>query len=99
MAKLMVSEGVRGAIEDVLRTELEGCGVTYIHIEVANDHTGDESIFVTIDYDSNGESVDIGRIAGLTTKVRDRLWAAGEERFVYIHNNFAESDEEDSSND
>lgn len=79
-----ISPDVIAAIEDVLQQEMLQFGMTSVDVRIRADHSGEPSLWIEAHYGTDGEPIDPRVMAKLTTKVRDRLWALGEERFPYI---------------
>jgi hypothetical protein len=84
MASATVKPKIRQTIEGLLRKEIGRFGVTRITVEPGEDHDGDPVIFVDVDYGSEGDDIDPRIPASLVSKVRDRSWRLGEERFPHI---------------
>ncbi len=86
----MLSDDIVADVRDLLQREMRPFGLTDIQVAVAPDHAGDPSLQIDADYDGEGRPVDPKIVAGLVTKLRDRLWAKGEKRFPYIRHHFPE---------
>jgi len=79
-----LSKDAFAAIEDVLQQEMQRFGLKSIDVRVGADHSGESSLWIEAHYGLDGEPIDPRAMAVLTTKIRNRLWALGEERFPYI---------------
>lgn len=77
MTRDKLTETVRQALRDALGATV----VDHVDVTEGQDHDGDPALFVTVRYRLGTDTVD--QTAALNT-VRDRLLAAGEERFSYI---------------
>lgn len=78
------------AIEGVLRAEMAPFGLRNIEVIAGEDHDGDPVLFVEVTYDAEGRPIEPKVVAGLTTKLRDRLWELGETRFPHVRHAFPE---------
>jgi hypothetical protein len=85
-----VSPEVVAVIGEVLQQEMRRFGLEGFAVTVAPDHTGEPSLWVEARYGLQGDPIDPRTMARLTTKVRDRLWTLGEERFPYIRHDIPE---------
>ena len=85
-----VTPKITKAIGELLRQEVGRFGVEAISVVPGEDHDGDPVIFVDVDYGPEGDDIDTMVLAGLITKVRDRLWKLGEERFPHIRHNIGD---------
>jgi hypothetical protein len=79
-----VSAQAIAVIRDVLQQDMLRFGLEEIDVRVAPDHTGEPSLWIEVRYGLDGEPIDPRATAGLVTKLHDRLWELGEERFPYI---------------
>jgi hypothetical protein len=81
---------VVAAIREVLQQEMRRFGLECVEVTVAPDHTEEPSLWIEARYGLQGDPIDPRAMARLTTKVRDQLWALGEERFPYIRHDIPE---------
>lgn len=90
MPRETISDDVVAIIRDVLQQELKPFGLGDVEIAAGPDHDGEPSILIDARYENDDRPIDPKVVVGLTTKLRDRLWEKGEERFPYVHHHFAE---------
>jgi hypothetical protein len=79
-----LSDDLVATVRDVVRERLRPLEPREVRVTLAPDHAGDASIFVDIVYPKTQEPIDLKPVVGLLSKLRDRLWERGEERFSYI---------------
>lgn len=85
-----IDAGVKKAIEDIVRAEVEAFGMTSVHVSAGSDHDGDPALFVDVVYEDGGKPIDTAVLTRLVSKVHSRTWEMGEERFPYIRHHFDE---------
>ena len=66
-------------------------GFKSAHVEAGEDHDGDPVLFIDVRYRRIGDPINPRVVAGLLTKLRDKLWEAGETRFPHLRHHFPES--------
>lgn len=86
-----VREEVLDAVKQTVRRELEPFGFRAVTVTAAEDHDGDPILLIEVDYGRKGHPVDPNVLAGLVTKLRNRLWDMGETRFPHIRHRYPES--------
>ncbi|MEX2647575.1 MAG: hypothetical protein WD673_01020 [Alphaproteobacteria bacterium] len=86
----IVSEDVRGAIRAILEGDMEPFGLCDVRVTPGEDHDGDPVLLIDADYRASGRPIDPKVLAGLVTKLRDRLWNMGETRFPHIRHHIPE---------
>lgn len=89
MIAQVVREDVIAAIETIVRQEMEPFGLKSVKVTAAEDHDGDPTLAIDAEYRSAGRAIDPRVVAGLVTKLRNRLWDLGEMRFPYIRHHFS----------
>ena len=83
-----VTQEVIDAITDVVTQDMRPFGIKSVVVTAGEDHDGDAILVVEARYSRSEEPIDPHVMAGLTTKMRDRLWALGEDRFPHIRHRF-----------
>lgn len=86
-----LSADVVAIVRNVVLHDMGRFGATLVDVAVEPDHDGDSSLKIDISYDGRGDPVDPKIMAGLLSKLRDRLWKHGERRFPYIQHHFPEN--------
>lgn len=81
---------VTTAIKAILDGEMRPFGLRKVTVTLGEDHDGDPVLFIDVDYAARGRPIEPKVLAGLTTKIRDRLWKMGETRFPHIRHHFSE---------
>lgn len=61
-----------------------------LSVRAGEDHDGSAVLFVEAEYALSDRAVDPAATAGLTSRLRELLWQAGETRFPHIRHRFAE---------
>lgn len=81
------------AIVELIRTtvheSMHPFGLRDVSVRAGEDHDGDPVLFIEADYDLTDTPTDFSVTAALTTKLRDKLWDAGERRFPHLRHRFA----------
>jgi hypothetical protein len=85
-----VSKSVSTAIEQIVKREMRPFGFRAIKVASSEDHDGDPILLIDVEYSSRGKPIDPTVVAGLVSKLRDRLWELGEARFPHIRHHFSE---------
>lgn len=85
-----VDHKIVALIREVVRESMEGFGLHAVSVRAGQDHDGDPVLFVEADYNLTDTPIDMVVTAALTTKLRDRLWEAGETRFPHVRHMFPE---------
>ena len=85
-----IDKKVAAAIKDVIRGEVGPFGLVNVTVTAAEDHAGDPSLMIDVEYREGGQAIDTKVVAGLVSKLRERLWTMGERRFPYIRHHFSE---------
>lgn len=88
--RIPVDDKIVELIRDTVRESMQAFGLRGVSVRVGEDHDGDPVLFVEADYDLTDTPIDTAVTAGLTTKLRDKLWAVGETRFPHIRHKFPE---------
>ncbi len=78
------------AVESVVRQEMGAFGLESVRVRSGEDHDGDPALIVDVEYSPRGRPIEPKIVAGLVTKLRDRLWGLGETRFPYLYHHFSE---------
>lgn len=77
-------------IEEVVRAEMDRFGLDRVTVTPGEDHDGDPILLIEAHYRLSDQPVEPKVMAGLATKLRDRLWSLGETRFPHVRHHFAE---------
>jgi hypothetical protein len=92
---LTSAASVRSEIIDLIRQTVRESTLAYgfrdVTVRAGEDHDGDPVLFVESAYDLTDEPIDTKVTAALTTRLRDKLWAAGETRFPHLRHKFDEN--------
>jgi hypothetical protein len=78
-------------VTEIVRESMQAFGLRDVSVRAGEDHDGEPVLFIEAEYDLSDTPIDTTVTAALTTKIRDKLWAAGETRFPHIRNRFAEA--------
>ena len=78
-------------VQETVRESMQPFGLREVSVRAGEDYEGDPVLFVEAEYDLTDTPTDTAVTAALTTKLRDKLWAAGETRFPHIRHKFSES--------
>ena len=81
---------LRDRIKSVIDGALSDYDIETCDIEVAEDWSGDESIFVNITYRLNSLEVDPAQMTEVQSTIWSMLIENGENRFPYFRHHFAE---------
>ena len=87
---IAVDERLVKLVTETVRESMQPFGLRDVSVRVGEDHEGDPVLFVEAEYDLTDTPIDTAVTAALTTKLRDKLWAAGEPRFPHIRHKFPE---------
>lgn len=77
-------------IKQTIAERMRPFGYVDARVRAGEDHDGDPVIFIDVDYTLSEMPLDLAVSSPLTTLLRDRLWAVGEERFPHINHHFDE---------
>jgi hypothetical protein len=81
-------------VERAIRASLEPYatefGIEEIRIEPGEDHDGDPVVFVEVRHRFLVEPIDVKSVIALDRQLRDRVWDAGERRFVHVRHQYDE---------
>jgi hypothetical protein len=88
--KYIVDEKTIALIRMTVRESMQAFGFRDLSVRAGEDHEGDPVFFIEVDYNLTATPIDMAVTAGLTTKLRDKLWAIGETRFPHIRHKFSE---------
>jgi hypothetical protein len=88
-AQNRVGGKVVAAIKKIVEQEMGPFGLRAVTVRAAEDHDGDPILLVEADYCSGGEPIEPKVVAGLATKLRQRLWDMGETRFPHVRHHFS----------
>lgn len=83
-----INEDVAAAIEEIVRREMGPFGLREVTIKPGEDHDGDPVLWVETSYTLDGQPIEPDVVAGLVSKLRERLWALGETRFPHVRHRF-----------
>ena len=86
-----INSKVEEIVSEVIGLEMKRFGFKSVHVEAGEDHDGDPVLLIEVRYSEGGAKIDMRVVAQLLTKLRDRLWAAGETRFPLIQHHFPKS--------
>jgi hypothetical protein len=78
-------------VRATVRESMQAFGLRDVSVRAGEDHDGEPVLFIEADYDLSDTPIDTAVTAALTTKLRDKLWAAGETRFPHIRHKFPEA--------
>jgi len=90
MAGATIRDDVVAIVHEVLQEEMRRFGLEQVEVSVRPDHDGDPSLHIDASYRKGAPPVDPKVMAGIVTKLRDRLWERGEVRFPYVRHHFPE---------
>ncbi|MCU0838496.1 MAG: hypothetical protein MUE49_07220 [Rhodospirillales bacterium] len=81
-----VTSNIKEAIQKILDEALSAHGYRKADTVIVadEDHDGDPVLRIDVHYDERGAPIDPEVLAGLVTRVRERLWDMGEDRFPHI---------------
>lgn len=78
-------------VTEIVQQSMQDFGLRQVSVRAGDDHDGEPVLFIEAEYDLSDNAIDTGVTAALTTKLRDKLWAAGETRFPHIRHKFPEA--------
>jgi hypothetical protein len=84
-----VGDEVVAAVTEIVEREMGPFGLRAVRVTAAEDHDGDPILLVEADYRSGGKPIEPKVVAGLATKLRQRLWDMGETRFPHVRHHFS----------
>ncbi|MEW5964194.1 MAG: hypothetical protein AB1749_11595 [Pseudomonadota bacterium] len=88
---MAVDDKIVELIKATVRESMQVYGLRDVSVRADEDHEGEPALFIEADYDLTDRPIDTTVTAALTTKLRDKLWAAGEARFPHIRHKFPEA--------
>lgn len=91
MSATIVDNKIVELVRETVRENMQAFGLHDVVVRCGEDHAGEPVLFVEAEYDLTGAQIDTAVTAALTTKMRDKLWAAGETRFPHIRHKFPEA--------
>lgn len=86
-----VDDEIVELIAKTVRESMHVYGLRHVCVRAGEDHEGQAVLFIDAEYDLTDTPIDTTVTATLTTKLRDKLWAAGETRFPHIRHKFPEA--------
>jgi hypothetical protein len=75
---------VKGEVEKAMKPS----GLTHVDVRAGEDHDGDPVIFIDATYRISTLSLDPSELNELHSRLRQKLWQAGETRFPHIRHRF-----------
>jgi hypothetical protein len=84
-----VGNEVVAAMTEIVEREMGPFGLRAVTVRAAEDHDGDPILLVETVYRSGGKPIEPKVVAGLPTKLRQRLWEMGETRFPHVRHHFS----------
>lgn len=78
-------------VNEIVRESMQAFGLRDVSVRAGEDHDGEPVLFIEAEYELSDTPIDTTVTAALTTKIRDKLWAAGETRFPHIRHKFPEA--------
>lgn len=78
-------------VRDTIRESMQAFGFRDVSVRAGEDHDGEPVLFIEAGYELSDTPIDTAVTASLTTKLRDKLWGAGETRFPHIRHKFPEA--------
>jgi hypothetical protein len=91
MSGAIVDDEIVELVRETVRESMQAFGLRDVSVRVGEDHDGEPVLFIEAGYDLTDTPIDTTVTAALTTKLRDKLWAAGETRFPHIRHKFPEA--------
>lgn len=91
MSGTAVDDKIVELVRKTVRESVQAFGLRGVSVRVGEDHDGEPVLFIEAEYDLTDTPIDTAVTAALTTKLRDKLWAAGETRFPHIRHRFPEA--------
>lgn len=88
---MAVDDKIVNLIKATVHESMQTFGLHEISVRAGEDHDGEPVLFIEAEYDLMDTPIDTTVTAALTTKLRDKLWAAGETRFPHIRHKFPEA--------
>lgn len=91
MSGLTIEDEIVELVRATVRESMQAFGLRDVSVRAGEDHDGEPVLFIEAEYDLTDTPIDTTVTAALTTKLRDKLWAAGETRFPHIRHRFPEA--------
>lgn len=91
--KPSVKNEIEKTIQETVAESMSAFGLRGVSVREGIDHDGEPVLFVEADYELTKAPIDVAVTAALLTKLRDKLWAAGETRFPHIRHRFSDLQE------
>lgn len=91
MSAAIVDDEIVELVRETVRESMQAFGLRDVSVRVGEDHDGEPVLFIEALYDLTDMPIDTAVTAALTTKLRDKLWEAGETRFPHIRHKFPEA--------
>jgi hypothetical protein len=91
MSRSIIDAEIVGLIRETVQESMQAFGLRNVSVRAGEDHEGESVLFVEAEYGLTDTPIDTAVTAALTTKLRDKLWAAGETRFPHIRHKFPEA--------
>jgi hypothetical protein len=88
---MAVNDEIDQLVKEIVRESMQVYGLRNVSVRAGEDHEGEAVLFIEAEYDLSDTPIDTTVTAALTTKLRDKLWAAGETRFPHIRHKFPEA--------
>lgn len=85
-----IKPAVKKAVNSVFRQDMRKFGLKSVNVRPGVDHDGDAVLLIDAWYKAVDVPIDTRVTTGLVTKLRDRLWQLGEQRFPHIRHYFPE---------
>ena len=85
-----ISKSVAASVREIVGREMKPFGLVSVDVTAAEDHDGDPILWIDANYGPGGDPIEREVVAGLVTKLRDRLWDLGETRFPHVRHHFLE---------
>lgn len=91
MSGATIDDGIVELVRETVREGMQAFGLRDVSVRAGEDHEGEPVLFIVAEYELSETPIDTTVTAALTTKLRDRLWAAGETRFPHTRHKFPEA--------
>ena len=88
MAGGQIKPEIEAAVRDIVERDMGPFGLRSVSVSEVLDREGDAILLIDANYDPVDTPTDPKIVAGLITKLRDRLWGLGEARFPKIRHHF-----------
>jgi hypothetical protein len=85
-----ISPDIVRFIEARYREAMAEFGLRSVKVSAQDDHAGDPSIFIDVEFDLSERPIDLKRLWDVHERIRDYLWDIGEPRFAYVRHHFHE---------